>query len=119
MTDVLDYAAGLDEPKRPGVGYWLLLALNIAGLGSQCVLIVPEISYDRYAGLIGLVVGGWLLGLQLLLAAIPATIYAARQWRRVKRRPIHILLWLAWAAAAFTGLGIALSVNLPDSMRLR
>jgi amino acid transporter len=119
MAEVLEYATALQGPYRPGIGYYILITVNIAALGSQCALTFGEISSDRYAGLIGYVVGGSLLVLQLAVAAIPATIYAARQWRRVKRRSLHILLWLAWASAVFTGLGIILSMNLPSSMRLR
>ena len=112
MRPVLNYDSRVIRKAGPGIGYALILTLNIVGLLAGGYLFTIETSGDAYAPLIGIVYGIPLIFGQIVFGALPARIYAARH-RSVGRGATWTLLVISYLAPFVSACGVSLSLILP------
>jgi hypothetical protein len=114
MSTVLDYAdKGAISHWRVGVGYFVIVAVNLVSLVIGAVALRIGASGDGYAPMYVMFIGPPLLLGQALLGGLPAWLYLGRHSREMYKWPRAILFTLSILPSVAVVVGIVLALTLP------
>jgi hypothetical protein len=113
MTRPLDYAALPTETKRTGIGYYIILTVNVIGLLVSLPVFVFEVSGDSYAPMLGLIVGDPVTLGVFVSGAVPACIYLGNHRARMTKAQAYVLFVGAMLCAIIPAAGAVLAWVLP------